>query len=165
MKVYVRTMSLERNKALRRAGEYSQATIEHIIKILAYSDIRKMDVDHWIGEIAQWFHEIDGITIEPKNTKLKLNDILRETFGSMGDELNDYQNELRVFLFDNKRGYFNYESKKPYPDFEITDDLVKMFKDCCDDIVDEITPLLIDKQDHSKQEYQAVLHNIFSKYI
>lgn len=165
MKIYVRAMSLERSKALRRAGEYSQEMIEHIIKVLAYSDIRELDVDHWISEIAQWLSDTDNLTVKPKNSKLKKDDIMHTTFSSMGDELRDYESELNLFLHHNRRGYFNYENKESYPEFEITSDLVAMFKDCCTDIIDETITMLVDKQDHSKEEYKEVLRTIFNRYI
>ena len=165
MKIYVRAMSLPRKRALIQAGSYAETIIYHIIKILAYHEIRENDVNHWIDEIADCLYEVDQITIKPKNNKLKEDDLMDTTFSAMGDDLMDYQRELRIFLMNNRKGYFNYGDKESYPDFEITHDLKSELMDCCLNIIDTTIPMLIDKQDHSKEEYKTVLADIFKNYI
>lgn len=165
MKIYIRAMSFKRDRARKEAGIFADTMLEHVIKIIGYHDIRSEHVPHWIDEIAGWLYEVDDITVKPGAKKLKDDDIRDTTFGAMGDELSDYRRALAKFKHDNKQGKFNYEDKIAYPDLEITENLIRDLKNCCFDIIEVTTPMLIDKKDHSKEEYRAKLTEIFNNYI
>lgn len=165
MKLYIRAMSYERNRALKQAGVFTTDIFEHVIKIIVYGDIRREQIPHWITEIAEWIYDASTITVKPNNRKLKPRDIEYTTFSAMGDEVRDYERDLKAFRLDNKRGKFNYEDKKSYPDFEVTRQLSETLMNCCFDIMEHIIPMLTGKQDHSREEYRVKLTEIFNNYI
>ena len=164
MKRYIYAMSFAKAEAIERASKYSSAIIEHLIKILVYGDIRQDDVAHWIGEIATWLKSVDRISVKPTNRRLKPNVIRDTLFRSMGDELGDYLDSLEAFQYDNRRGKFNYSDKTSYPEVEPTIECAGDLMNMCLDLIEEATPLLSDKYEHSRQEYVSLLTKIVSKY-
>lgn len=156
-------MSLEKDKAKRQIASFSLTIMEHAIKLLVYSDIRTDSINGWINTIARCLHNADDITIKPHNRKLKSKDIMSSLFGYMGDDVSDYRRALFAFKEDNRHGKFNYENKTPYPDFDVTAELSESLMYFCYDIIDRSLPLLIDKRDHSKEEYQNIVKSAFNK--
>jgi len=165
MKRYIRAMASKRDKALQHAGFYSDSIIEHIIKIVVYSDVRKGDVIHWIDELSGWLHDVGTITLKPNGKKLKPKDIEITTFGWMGDELHDYASLLNMFQHDNKRGKFNYSDKESYPYVETTRELAQELMDVCYDVMTETIPMICDKNEYSFQQYKNALCKVFVKYL
>lgn len=162
MKRYIRAMSMERGRAIHQISSFSPILMEHIIKLLMYSDVRPNDVDGWIGTIANWIHQADDITVKPSNKKLKESDIMSSLFGCMGDDVRDYQRALYAFLADNRSGKLNHDGKGSYPEFDITDDAADDLMHICYDLIDATMPLLTDKRDHSLNEYIDIITPIFS---
>ena len=161
MKRYIYAMSTDRNRARHMLTSYSSIIMEHIIKLLVYSDIRPDDVDGWISTIANWIHKADDITLKPKAKKLTESDLLNTLFSYMGDEIKDYRFVLDSFIAENLTGKLNYYDKESYPEFEVTLELAEDLMNICYDIIDATMPLLIDKQDHTMSEYKAAIHPIF----
>ena len=162
---YIRAMSMSRQRALEQASFYASSIIEYIIKILAYHDVRKDDVDHWMTEIAEWLFRVDDITVKPKNSKLKTSDLYDTVFSCMGDSISDYKRELLMFKEKNRRGQFNYEDKGNYPDFEVTYELCSNLMEICSLIISRTLPLLQDKKEHSRSEYKQVIKDVLDPYI
>ena len=163
MKRYVRAMSLERKRAEKQISSYASIIMEHIIKLIMYSDIRPEDISGWEKSVAKWIQKADDITVKPDAKKLEPETIMRTLFSSMGDEIGDYDRELYKFLADNHNGKFNHDGKGNYPEFEVTEDASETLMNVCDDIVDATMPLLIDKADHSLSEYIEVIKPIFDR--
>lgn len=161
MKRYIRAMSLDKDKAMKQSKSFSPIILEHIIKLLVYSNMRPNDINGWLNTIAKWIHRADDITIKPYAKKLKSQDIEASLFSCMGDELSDYRRALYAFQADNLTGKFNYGDKIPYPEFDIDDDLAEDLMNICYDVIDATMPLLQDKKDHSKDEYLEVIKPIF----
>lgn len=161
MKRYIMAMSIERTAAKRQLTAYSPILIEHIIKLLVYSDIRPNDVHGWERTLANWIHRGDGITLKPKNTKVTENFLDSTLFSFLGDTVYDFEGELYAFIADNRSGKFNYKDKTSYPEFEVTPELAQTLMDVCYAIRDSVYPLLIDKQDHTIDEYEAIIQKIF----
>lgn len=165
MKRYVYAMSMERDRAKKQIASFSETIMEHIIKLLVYSDIRPNDIAGWIHTVARSIHNADDVTVKPNNKKLKEKDILSSLFGCMGDDIRDYRRALLAFKEDNRRGLFNYDDKQSYPDFEVTFELSDDLMTMCYDIIDVTMPLLTDKKDHNVEEYEAKVRGIFNKLI
>lgn len=163
MKRYISAMSSDRNKVKYMLTSYSGIIMEHIIKLLVYSDIRPNDVDGWISTIANWIHKADDVTLKPKSKKLTKSDLTDTIFSYMGDEVKDYRFILDSFLADNITGKLNYKDKQPYPEFEVTTELAEDLMNICYDIMDATLPLLIDKQDHTMSEYKSAIQPIFDQ--
>lgn len=161
MKIYIRAMSLERNRAKKQISAYSPILMEHIIKLVMYSDIRPNDVDGWIHTLANWISRADNITLKPKGNKFSESDIVESLFSCMGDELSDYERELYAFVANNRQGKYNHDGKGPYPEFDITYEAADALMNFCFDVMDSTIPLLIDKEDHSLSEYESILRSIF----
>lgn len=162
MKRYIFAMSLEKDKAKHMIASFSITIMEHIIKLLIYSDIRKDDVDGWLNTIARCLHNADDITVKPHNKKLKSKDILSSLFGYMGDDLSDYRRTLYAFKEDNRNGKFNFENKGPYPDFDVTPELYENLMYICYELIDKSMPLLTDKREHSQEEYKDIVTSLFT---
>ena len=165
MKRYIYAMSMERDRAKKQIAAFSPTIMEHMIKLLVYSDIRPDDIDGWIHTIARSIHNADDITVKPNNKKLKNSDLISSLIGCMGDDVRDYRRALQAFREDNRNGKFNYDDKKTYPDFDITPELSEDLMTICFDVIDKTLPLLTDKQDHSLDEYKSVINQIISKLI
>lgn len=163
MKRYISAMSTDRNRAKYTLSSYSGIILEHIIKLLVYSDIRPNDVDGWISTIANWIHRADSITLKPKAKKLSKGDLLNTLFNYMGDEVKDYKFLLYAFIAENLTGKLSYSDKEPYPEFEVTYELAEDLMNICYDIMDATLPLLIDKQDHTMSEYKSAIQPIFDQ--
>lgn len=161
MKRYICAIAFSKAEALKRAGYYSQDIIEHMIKILLYSDIRPEDVDHWISEIATWLKSVDRLTVKPSNKPLKKQDIRDTTFAPMGDSLEDYKDSLEMFQRANKKGKFNYETKESYPEVKITAELADDLMNACYSLMDQAIPMISNKAEHSREDFARVVENCF----
>lgn len=164
MKRCICAVPFAKAEAIERASKYSSDITEHLIKILVYGDIRQDDVSHWISEIATWLKSADRISVKPTNKRLKPAVIRDTVFRSMGDELDDYLDSLEAFQYDNRKGKFNYSDKMTYPEVEPTIECAGDLMNMCLDLIEEATPLLSDKCEHSRQEYVSLLTKIVSKY-
>lgn len=135
--------------------------MEHVIKLVLYSDVRPNDVSGWKHTIANWIHRADNITVKPRSRKLTKKDLMDSLFSSMGDEVKDYRFALDAFLADNITGKLNHDGKEAYPQIESTPELSEELMDACYSIMMLTIPMLIDKQDHSLEEYYQAIDSIF----
>lgn len=158
-------MAFPKAIALQKASFYADSIIEHVIKIVLYHDIRSNDVPHWISELATWIHDADDITVKPTSRKLKPVDIENSTFAWMGNELKDYRSDLDMFQENNRRGKFNNSDKGSYPYVETTRQLAQELMDVCYELMNSTIPLICDKKDHDKLEYNQVLQRVFKNYL
>jgi len=163
MKRYIRAMSTDKDRAGSLMRAYSSVIIEHIIKLLVYSDIRPQDVDGWITSVAKWIHAADDFTLKPKTKKPREEMLHNNLFCFMGDTYSDYVKELYGFLADNRSGKFNHDGKGSYPEFDVTPELAKLLMQTCCAIEDATMPLLLDKADHEVSEYRTLIASVFSK--
>lgn len=161
MYVHVKTMALERSIAIKQMESFSLIISEHIIKLVMYSAIQPNNIDGWIHTIANWIHQADDIKLKPNAKKPDKHMIESKLFRFMGDDIRDYERMLWAFQADNLSGKFNFENNGPYPQFEIDDDASRSLMIACNLLLQKVTPLLIDKQDHTLAEYEAVVASIF----
>lgn len=124
--------------------------------------IRSDDVDHWVGEIASWLRSADTITLKLNNRHLKPKEVRDTVFQCMGDSLEDYLQSLNMFQHDNKKGKFTYNDKTPYPEIVPDAQTADKLMCICTEMMENVIPMICDKQLHSRQEYQDVLENIVS---
>ena len=165
MKRYIYAMSVYKKRAERQLTSYSSILMEHIIKLLVYSDIRPDDVKGWIHTLATWISKVDSLMIKPNADKVSEDFLMSTLFSCMGDELSDYERELYSFLADNHSGKFNAYSHGSYPEFEVTDQLSEDLMNFCLDIAEATIPLLIDKQDHDINEYEEVITQVYNSLV
>ena len=165
MKRFIRAQAFPKDKALQRSGFYSDSIIEHVIKIVLYSDVRRDDVLHWITEIANWLEDADNIIVKTSAKKLKRREIEDTTFGWMGDSLRDYASVLKMFQHNNRKGKFNYEDKESYPEVDITPELAEELMEVCYSLMDATLPMICEKTDHTSDEYVNVLKKVFRNYL
>lgn len=165
MKIYIKAMAFPKSEVLNRANRYSQDVIEHIIKIIAFSDIRKDDVSHWINELATWFRYVGRLTVKPNSKKLKVPEIRDSLFRCVGDDLGDFEHSLVMFNEDNRKGKFNYAEKEAYPEIDVTTELSGKLMDACYDIMGAIIPMLSDRHEYSMNEYKVALKQTLDEYM
>lgn len=165
MKRYIRAMSMEKDKAKHQISSFSPVIMEHVIKLLMYSDIRPDDVQGWIHTIANWIYRADSITVKPSAKKLSKADFMSSLFSCMGDDIRDYERALYAFLADNYSGKFNHEGKGSYPEFEVTYDVADTLMACCYQLIEATLPLLQDKADHSISDYEGVVRMVFGQFL
>lgn len=163
MKRYVYAMSMSRDRAKQQIGAYSPAIMEHLIKLMIYSDIRQNDISGWISTIASRLYNAGKITVKPDSKKLKEDDIVDSLFGCMGNSDEDYYGALLAFKDNNRYGKFNYLDKTSYPDFDVTEELAEDLMTICFDLMNKVIPLLTDKSEHNKEEYELIIRDIFSR--
>ena len=160
MKRYIFGMSVERRRALDQISSFSPVIMEHMIKLLVYHNIRPNDINGWIDTVANWLHQADDLTIKPKAKKLKQDDILNSLFGCMGDDVRDYERALYAFAADNESGRLNYDGKDKYPPFTIDSKLSADLMRFCYALIENTLPLLLDKQDHTLDEYNKIVQSL-----
>ena len=165
MKRYVYAMSVYKKRAEKQLTSYSSILMEHAIKLLVYSDIRPDDVKGWIYTLANWISKVDSLTIKPNADKVSEDFLMSTLFSCMGDDLDDYERELYSFLADNHSGKFNSPSHESYPEFEVTDQLAEDLMNFCLDIAEVTIPLLIDKKDHSINEYEDAITQVYNSLV
>ena len=165
MKMYIRCMSMDKDAAKHQIKPFSSIIMEHTIKLIMYSDIRPEEITGWIHTIANWVHKADDITVKPKARKLKEEDILNSLFSQMGDDLSDYIRALEKFQADNINGKFNSNGKGSYPLFDVNYEVAENLMNVCYALIDATMPLLIDKKDHSIQDYDKAVEKVFDSLI
>lgn len=161
MKRYVIAMSLTKKRAIWRMEAYASTLMEHIIKLVIYSDIRPNDVSGWLHTVARCLHEGDEITVKPDARKMTEEELEDSLFCAMGTELTDYRGELAVFQENNRKGKYNHDGKESYPPVEPDEESAKILMDICHEIMERTMPLLLDKQNHSIEEYENAIQNLF----
>jgi hypothetical protein len=161
MKRYVIAMSVTRKRAIWRMEAYADTLMEHIIKLVTYSDIRPNDVSGWLHTVARCLHEGDEITVKPDSRKMTEEELEDSLFCAMGTSLNDYKGELALFQENNRKGKYNHDGKESYPSVEPDEESAKILMDICHEIMERTMPLLLDKQNHSIEEYENAIRDLF----
>lgn len=156
---------MEKEQAKKQITSFSPVIMEHLIKLLTYSTIRPNDTNGWIHTVAHWLHQADDITVKPHARKLKERDLMQSLFSCMGDDVRDYERALHAFLADNLSGKFNYNGKESYPEFVVTNDLAQSLMKLCQSVIESTVPMLLDKKDHSTDEYFEVVYHAVTQVI
>lgn len=160
MKRYIRSdsifaMSQSRKQVLQDFQDLGGIINTHIIKCVAYGDTMPNDIQHWQHEIATWIADANSIKCKSKLKERDYRDIL---FGSFGNDIEDARRNLKRFKLRNGR-LLNAE---PYPDFDITDDMVDKLFDTYRDLVDACTPILVSGKINTINRWQQLIEPILS---
>ena len=147
---YIYAMATNKRKALDRLYSYSDQIEEHIIKCVVYGDSLTTDPLHWIHEIATYLNAANIIKCKSNLTEA---DYLDNLFPSFGDDLVDYQSSLWDF-YDK---HIKRRQIAQYPEFEITDELIKKYMETCQDIIQISLPYLVNHQVLSVREWERLL--------
>lgn len=148
---YILAMAVPRKVALKRLASDAEALRDHIIKCVVYKDIRPDDIYHWVhDEICSWLERASSVK---SDSKLKKRDYLETVFSEFGNDVADARWSLQEF----KKEYC-IKSANPYPDFDITDDLVEDLFITFQAIVSIAIPLLTSKETIDQETWYKVLN-------
>ncbi len=121
---YAFEMAYDRSYVIKKVRAKGPTIGEHILKCVVYSN-DEQNVNHWIEEIAWELDILDDYDLKPKGKKLKpetYEELLKLDFG---ESPKDMRTQLKEFSFT----YTRDSSKKKYPKFEITQELIeKLFR-------------------------------------
>lgn len=160
MKRYVRAdnifaMSQSRKQVLQDFQDLGGIINTHIIKCVVYGNTLSNDLPHWIHEIATWIADANSIKCKSKIKEKDYRDML---FGSFGDDLEDAWRNLRRFKLRNGR----LLNSEPYPDFDITDEMVDKLFDAYQDLVDVCVPILVSGKPQTINKWQQLITPVLS---
>lgn len=157
-KTNIYSMSVPRSKAKERIEALGEIVLEHVCKCVLYGDSTG-DYHHWVdGEIANWLSIANDLTIKPSNKKLKARDYDEMLLGGFGDDLADARMNLNL-LYRKFR-----QSANPYPEVNLTPDLVKKLADVTAALHDILPKLLSQQNNMTQDDLAAELHTILDKY-
>lgn len=150
---YILAMALPRKQALKHLANDSEQIKDHVIKCILYADTRQEDTYHWIhDEICSWLE--DASEIECKS-KLKPKDYLDTVFSAFGASFTDTKVLLKSF-----RKQYCLRSADPYPDFEITSDLVEQVSYTFQALINICIPYLAKKEAIDQLTWYKLIHKI-----
>lgn len=147
-------MSFPRKEALFKMESLSEEINEHIIQCVVYKELRYLTIDHWVGELATWMNRVNKIKC---SSKLKKRDYLDTAFGSVGDSLIDADVNIDAYKLKNQKK----TKDEQYPDFEITDELLKKLYDKYVEVIEISLPILMSKEILSIPQWKEILLPIF----
>lgn len=147
-------MSFPRSEAIAKMSNLSSVLNEHLIECVVYSEMKYLTVPHWVGELAAWMNRANKIKCK---TRLKKQDYLESIFGSFGDSLIDADVNLDEYKRNNARKLESYK----YPDFEITEELIKSLYDHYQAVIKCSLPVLMSKGIKSVLEWKELLTPLF----
>lgn len=147
---YIFAMSTPRAKALESIDRYADTFTKHLIKCVVFQNSTN-DLEHWILELSNYLDFANSFTIKPSNKKLKASDYEDTLFGYLGTTASDAKQMLKMFKFD---------CGKDYPEFDITNELVKKTYSVFQAILHKVLPILSSKNDWDTEDFAALLHNI-----
>ena len=159
MKKYIFAMAIARRKALDRLYYTSEELAMHILKCIVYKDVRPDDMQHWLyNEISNWL-SVASDTCLKCSCKLKKNDLEDNLFGDFGEDENDIRLALDYF----KMKYCSRQIN-PYPDFEITPQLVKHTNKIVRELIDVcIDTILRANRPISKHTWYSLVEPIITQ--
>lgn len=150
---YILSMALPRKQALQHLSNDSEVLKDHVIKCILYADLRSDDMYHWIhDEISSWLE--DASEIECKS-KLKPKDYLDTVFSAFGTSFTDTRVLLKSF-----RKKYCLRSSDPYPDFEITSDLVEQVSYTFQVLINTCIPYLSKKVPVDQETWYKIVSRI-----
>ena len=143
-------MSFQRSTAKSKIQQFASIIEQHIIELVVYSECRYLSVNHWCNELATWMYAVNKIRYN--NPKEK--DYIQWLFDVLGDSEDDAYANLAIYRANNLR------SARPYPDFEVTDELAKKLHEYCDSFIKNSMKFLLDSKVHSTSEWKQLIQNI-----
>ena len=149
-------MSQHRKQVLQDFQDLGGIINTHIIKCVVYKDVMPEAQNHWVNEIATWIADANSIKCK---SRLKEKDYRNFLFGSFGDDIEDARRNINRFRLRNGR----LLNSEPYPDFQITDELVDALFDAYIGIVNACVPILISGQVKTTHEWKQLIDPILSK--
>ena len=124
-------MAMSLGEAKARLESIESQYFNHVIKCVVYGDSTG-DLYYWEQEIANLLNIANNIKIKSGNGKLSERSYKDYFFYAWGDEVADYEGGLE---------YFKIKNSNRYPDFEITEDLVKKVFEVVSDLAEYFSPL------------------------
>lgn len=147
MKKYIRAMSFTRSQALSKISSLSNTLNEHVMKCVIYQTILPNYMDHWTEEIGIYLYNVNKIK---SKTKLKRADYIDSIFASFGTDMEDAEANLRLFKIHNKE----------YPEFELTDDLIKRLFVTYDSMIELSVPIFVSNETKSISDWIRAVRSI-----
>lgn len=142
-----------RKKIIKKARNYSCAIGIYTLKCVCYHEsFVGKDNDEWTNAIASYIYIIGGYTVNSSSGKLSKSKYKKYLFDCYANETCDYNARLVNFRVRNKK----------YPDFEVTDDLVKLFQKVFEELRDKTVPMIADKNEYTLEEYKSAVKEVLS---
>ena len=150
---YILAMAVPRKVALKRLSSDAEALKDHVLKCILYKDVRPDDVHHWIhDEICSWLERASTIK---SDSKLKAKDYYNTVFSEFGNDIADARWCLQEF----KKEYC-IKSANPYPEFEITSQLVYETFAIFQTFVSTCMPYMCKKSSMDQEEWYNIVNKI-----
>lgn len=147
-------MAFPRAKALELLSYHANDISEHILKLIVFSKIRQDDVEHWLRyEICNWLEDASDIQ---SKSKLKAKDYLNTIFSAIGETPQDVKVLLRHF-----KDKFCYHIDNPYPEFEITSQLIDKIHKIFNQFIHICLPLLLSNTTIRRDAWYEQLKPLF----
>ena len=143
-------MAFEKDKAIENVKKLSNTLKNHIIKCVAYNDT--VDVNHWIGEIANYLTEAGSVKLKTKSGKLSANEYSKALFSDFGETFEDAKIVVKIFVYSG-------EDKE----FEVTDFIVNKILEFKNNIKSATINMLSSKKEYEKADYVKVIKDCFEK--
>lgn len=158
MKRYIKNasifgMSFSRKEALHKFRNLSDIINKHVIECAVYKEVLPDTLHHWISEIATWIQDASEVTYK---SKLKARDYADNLFGCFGTDIRDAKHNLKEYKLFNARNFIS-----PYPDFEITDELIDSLFYAYREIQRICLPILVSGEEKNVHEWIEILEPIF----
>ena len=152
IKVPAYEMTYDRNFVIGRVRSKGPSIGEHILKCVVYSEDIKL-VYHWANEVADELEILDQYGLKPKGKKLKAavySELLKADFG-------ESVKDMKVQLMEFRNTYTKTNSKKQYPRFEITPELIVRLFRTYTNIINRASQLLSVQQDTGHSEFLQIV--------
>ena len=155
MKKVIYGMSFPKKVAHKYLSRNATNIREHITQCVVYKETLSDQLDHWIkDELCLWLENASQIKC---SSKLKEKDLFETIFSELGTTLGDARVNLNIF----KEDHCQEDSKKPYPDFEITQSLIENLFTACSEFKAVSEPILLSKNELTKDEWYELIRPIF----
>lgn len=155
MKKVIYGMSFPKKVACRYLSRNATNIREHITQCVVYKETLPDQLNHWVkDELCLWLANASQIKC---NSKLKERDLFETIFSELGTTPGDAKVNLNIF----KEDHCQEDSKKRYPDFEITQTLIKDLFTAFSKFKDISEPILLSKNELTKDEWYELIKPIF----
>jgi len=158
-------LALHRQPYVKRMNGYSYVIFEYIIKCVVYQNTTQ-DLDKWIDiDICKKLEALDKTQC---TSKIKYKDYLYQLFLIQGDAEVDMYTGIEYFQIKHTPEYNNKPIGKQfqtYPNFNLTDELVKIVFNIFLEFAKESSKMLADKPDYVSTDYADLFRTIYNVHM
>lgn len=149
-------MSQSRKVILNRLVALSDVINRHIIECVVYRETKASILHHWTHEVAVWLQRANVLKCK---SKMKARDYKDSLFGYFGTDGEDARINIENYQLWNARSM----NPTPYPDFEITEDMVNNLFNVYQELMDTCIPILVSGEELSVGEWEKLITPILAE--